>query len=294
MRALLLSASHDYPSTQRLLQVFRDRGHEITHAEPARCELGPGDEGRALRIDGHPAGPFDLVVPRLAKPHLEHTFALLEALRDSGAHLLNPLRGLRAARDKYATFRALRRHNIPTPETTLVRDPDRVGKAADAVGGFPVVMKPLHATQGSGVTVVRDADSARTLLRHFLAAGEGAVFQTRIADLEGGDVRLITAGARVVGAIRRRSAADDFRANLHQGALAEPFAPPDGLRDLASRAAGAVGLRFSGVDALVTRKGFHVLEVNASPGLAGFEKATGLDAAMEMVELAERLLERYH
>ena len=84
-----------------------------------------------------------------------------------------------------------------------------------------------------------------------------------------------------------------LRIDLSAGA-AEPFSPPDALRDLASRAAGAVGLRFAGVDVLVTRKGFQVLEVNGSPGFAGFEKATGIDTAGEVVELGERLLERYH
>jgi len=289
VRVLLLSSSADYYSTRKLLEAFEARGHDIVRADPGRCELGPGKNGVALRIDGAHPKPFDLCIPRLSKPRLEHSFRLLEALEAGSTLLINPLEGLCISRDKFRTFQRLRRDGVPTPDTTLVSDPDRVREAAESVGGFPVVLKPLHATQGSGVTLVREEASASVLLRRFLGHGEGAVFQRFLPEAAGSDLRLITAGPRVLGAMCRRGAIGDFRSNLHQGGWAETYDPPDVLRDLASRAAGALGLRFSGVDVLVTASGFQVLEVNASPGLGGFEKSTGIDVASRVAELAERL-----
>ncbi|MHC5082093.1 MAG: ATP-grasp domain-containing protein [Planctomycetota bacterium] len=290
MRILLLSANAEYYSTRKIRAAFLDRGHEVLHAEPMRCELGPGEDGRALFSAGRLLDPFDVCIPRLSKPHLEHTFHLLEALESQKVLLLNPLPGLQSARNKFKTFEALRRANIPTPDTTLVSDPDRLEAAADRVGGFPVIMKPLHATQGSGVSIVRDASSGRTLLEHFLARGEGAVFQTRIPEAMNGDIRLIIVGPRILGAMRRNVAIGDFRANLHQGGIPEALPPSDALRDLAFRAVGALGLRFAGVDVVQTAKGYQVLEINASPGIEGFEGVTGIDAAVEVVQLTERLL----
>jgi ribosomal protein S6--L-glutamate ligase len=290
MRALLLSASPDYYSTRKILDAFEARNHEIRLADPGNVELGPGGDGRDLAIEGEPAPAFDLCLPRLSKPLLDHIFKILGALDDRGCVLLNSLEGLHASRDKYVTYQRLSREKIPTPSTTLVVDPGRADEAARRVGGFPVVLKPLHATQGSGVTLVRDARTAAVLLERFLSSGEGAVFQTFLPEAAGSDIRLITLGPRILGAMRRRSAIGDFRSNLHQGGSAETYDPPDVLKDLASRAAGALGLRFAGVDVLVTRAGFMVLEVNASPGLGGFEKSTGVDVASKLAEMAERIL----
>jgi ribosomal protein S6--L-glutamate ligase len=290
MKALLLSYREDYYSTRRLLEALRARGHEAVRADPGRCDLGPGDGGRALRIGGTPASGFDFCLPRLSRARLDHTFRVVEALEDSGTLSLNPSASLRQARDKFEVFRVLRAAGLPTPETTLAADPDGASAAAESVGGFPVVMKPLRGTQGTGVSLVRDADTARALLRHYQSRGETAVFQAYVPEAREGDIRLITVGARVLGAIRRKGAEGDFRSNLHQGGSASPWGPSDALRDLASRAAAAFALRFAGVDVILTGREPMVIEVNASPGFGGFETATGVDVAAPVAELAERLL----
>ena len=50
-----------------------------------------------------------------------------------------------------------------------------------------------------------------------------------------------------------------------------------------------MGLDVAGVDLIDAARGPLVLEVNASPGLEGIEKATGVDVAGEIVEFGERL-----
>jgi ribosomal protein S6--L-glutamate ligase len=289
MKVLLLSYREDYYSTRRLLEALRARGHEAVRADPGRCDLGPGDAGRALRIAGAPAPRFDLVVARLARARLDHTFRLVAALEDAGVPSLNPLRALRAARDKFEAFRTLRSAGLPAPETTLAADPEGAAAAAESVGGFPVVIKPPRGTQGSGVVLVRDAAGARAWLRHYQARGETAVLQAYVPEAADGDVRLLVAGGRVLGAILRRGAPGDFRSNLHQGGTAAAWPAPEGLRELATRAAAAFGLRFAGVDAVPGGREPLILEVNASPGFRGFEAATGIDAAAAVAELCERV-----
>jgi ribosomal protein S6--L-glutamate ligase len=289
MKILLLSAREDYYSTRRLAETIRGRGHEVVRADPGCCELGPGEDGRALRIAGSPAAGFHVCIPRLSRLRLDHTVRIVRALGEAGAIPLNPPHGLQTARDKFESFRALRRAGLPTPDTTLAADPEAVAAAVASVGGFPAVMKPLRGTQGTGVVLVRDADSARALLRRCQARGDTAVFQAFVPEAAEGDVRLLTVGARVLGAIRRRGAGGDFRSNLHQGGAASPFAATDALRDLASRAAGVFGLRFAGVDVIFAGREPRVLEVNASPGFQGFEKATGMDVAGAVADLVERL-----
>jgi ribosomal protein S6--L-glutamate ligase len=49
-----------------------------------------------------------------------------------------------------------------------------------------------------------------------------------------------------------------------------------------------MGLAIAGVDMLQSKRGPMVLEVNSSPGLAGIEKATGVDVAGKIVEYIEQ------
>lgn len=65
---------------------------------------------------------------------------------------------------------------------------------------------------------------------------------------------------------------------------------PDPVYERTARAAAqAVGLGVAGVDLLEGRNGPRVMEVNASPGFEGLERATGADVAGRIVEFAERL-----
>jgi ribosomal protein S6--L-glutamate ligase len=261
----------------------------VTVADPGTCELGPGYGGRLLRISGETALGFDLCVPRLSRTWLDHTLRLCRALNESGTLLLNDLDGRAAARDKFEAYRALRKADLPTPDTTLVADPDHVEQAAASVGGFPVVAKPLRCSQGSGVSLHNDAESARVWVMHMKHADEPVLFQSYVRGANF-DVRLVTVGARVLGAMRRTGAEGDFRSNLHQGGSASSFNAPEPLRDLAQRVANVFGLRFSGIDVIFDNGSPRILEVNASPGFEGFQKATGIDVAEAVVAHSERMM----
>ncbi|MNH38943.1 Ribosomal protein S6 modification protein [compost metagenome] len=54
------------------------------------------------------------------------------------------------------------------------------------------------------------------------------------------------------------------------------------------KAATTLGLDVAGVDILRAARGPLVMEVNASPGLEGVEKTTGLDIAGMMIEYIEQ------
>ncbi|EGS6452512.1 30S ribosomal protein S6--L-glutamate ligase [Salmonella enterica] len=59
-------------------------------------------------------------------------------------------------------------------------------------------------------------------------------------------------------------------------------------RDIAIKAAQTLGLDVAGVDILRAARGPLVMEVNASPGLEGIEKTTGVDIAGRMIQWIER------
>ena len=95
-------------------------------------------------------------------------------------------------------------------------------------------------------------------------------------------------GDRVVAAIERRAKEGDFRSNLHRGGVATVAEITLREREIAVQAAQTLGLDVAGVDILRATRGPRVMEVNASPGLEGIEKTTGIDIAGKMIEWIER------
>ena len=104
----------------------------------------------------------------------------------------------------------------------------------------------------------------------------------------GTDIRAIVVGGKVIAAMKRSGAKDDFRSNLHRGGSAEVIKLSPEERSTAIRAAKSMGLNVCGVDMLRSNHGPVVMEVNSSPGLEGVEKATGLDVAGKIIDYLEK------
>ena len=71
------------------------------------------------------------------------------------------LLGVELACDKEATKQILADSGVPVPRGTVVDYPDELADAIDAVGGYPIVVKPLNGNHGRGITLnIEDWDSA--------------------------------------------------------------------------------------------------------------------------------------
>ena len=104
------------------------------------------------------------------------------------------------------------------------------------------------------------------------------------------DLRVLVVNHQAIAAYWRHAGEGEFRSNVHCGGRVEAL-PVDGLiGDLAVKSAKAVGAAICGVDLMPNetseREPFFVLEVNASPGLEGIEKATGELLAERIIKAA--------
>jgi ribosomal protein S6--L-glutamate ligase len=88
--------------------------------------------------------------------------------------------------------------------------------------------------------------------------------------------------------MKRQGKEGEFRSNLHRGGSSRIIELTDEERDVAIRAAKAVGLGVAGVDMLQSSRGPLVLEVNSSPGLEGIEKTTKTDIAGKIIQFIEK------
>ena len=270
------------------MAAARALGAEPRVVDPLRVAVAWQGAARLL-VDGEtaPAAPRH-VIPRIGAASARASLGVLRHLELMGAAPLNPAAAIAVARDKLATAQAMIAAGIPVPASMVVRSAGQLEAALDVVGGLPVVMKVLRGSRGVGVVLLETLEDLRMHAQLLWQAGEEVLLQRFVAEAGRTDIRAIVVGDQVVAAMERRASSGEFRSNVHQGGTVHAVTLARDVAALAVRASRALGLGVGGVDLILAREGPLVLEVNASPGLSGIERATGVDVATAMVQHALR------
>ncbi|MFI5288224.1 MAG: RimK family alpha-L-glutamate ligase [Polyangia bacterium] len=233
-----------------------------------------------IRVQGEPAEHYDLfLTPRAIGDagDAELQLALYQTLAESGALLVNDVDALSTAIDKFRSSWLFARANLASPAVRIAQRWEDARRALAALG--QVVVKPLYGSLGIGVERVSAGEEPKLAA---LFAEHGALYlQAYVAPRL--DVRAFVVGGRVEAAVARRPRPGEFRANIHQGARAEPIAIDADASRLAISATSACGLDYSGVDLLLTDDGPLVLEVNGTPAFRNINAATHRDMAEAIV-----------
>jgi RimK family alpha-L-glutamate ligase len=288
--------------TDELCRALSERGHVgvVVPYEGLVARIGfrggsedprprPSDGSDApLRSEGVPIVEADAVLARIIPSgSLEQIIYRVDALHwieERGVPVINSPRAIERAVDKFYTSALLHEAGLPTVDTVVCE------RAADAMAAVrelgDVVIKPIFGSMGHGITRVSDPEVAFRIVKA-LETTRAVFYVQRAIDHGGRDFRLFVIGGRVLAAIERRAAEDDWRSNVARGAAALPFDPPATWQDLAVRAAAAIDADYAGVDLLADREGrVFVLEVNGIPGWEGLQRATGVDVAGAIVDHA--------
>lgn len=234
---------------------------------------------------------YDAAIPRIGASVSSFGTAVVRQLEQMGVFTLNSAQAIGTSRDKLRAFQILSAHEIAFPPTAFVRDRESARSALEQVGGAPVIIKLTEGSQGAGVILADTKKTAEAIIEAFLVARQDIIVQKFVSESRGHDLRALVVGDRVVAAMRRRAAPDEFRSNVHRGGRTERARLSPELQALALKSAQILGLRVAGVDIIESDDGPLVLEVNSSPGLEGIESATGIDVASAIVEHLEEQIE---
>ncbi|HET6643169.1 MAG TPA: hypothetical protein VFG93_07830 [Gaiellaceae bacterium] len=215
---------------------------------------------------------------------IEPGLHVLSDLARRGVRVLNDAHGLLRAHDKLLTALCLEKAGLTHPRTFLV-DPSEERLPLEP----PFVLKPRFGSWGADVfrcragweveAVVRRVEDRPWFRRH------GAIVQ-ELLPVAGEDLRLLVAGRRVVGAVRRIAAPGEWRTNISLGGTREPIDPPAEACRLGLAAAAAIGADLVGVDLLPVDGGHVVLELN---GAAEFDEGYDLPDGDVYLDAAEAL-----
>lgn len=219
--------------------------------------------------------------------------ALTRVYEARGDVVLNDSTVAATCGDKLATSAALARSGVPTPRTVVAFDPDQALALAEELG-YPLVLKPVVGSWGRMVARCNDRDALEAVLEHKRALGgpdHGVLYLQEHVDKPGRDIRAFVVGDRVIAAIYR--SAEHWITNTARGAVASQCSVDEAIRDIALRAAAAVGGGVVAVDLVESERGLLVLEVNHTMEFRNSIATTGVDIPLAIaryaLEVAQRL-----
>jgi RimK family alpha-L-glutamate ligase len=274
-------------SRNRFEQEAPALGLSVRFLHPENFDLLVDARAPKTYYRNRPLPAPDCFIARTGSETTPFARAVIKQMEASpGVTVINTHDAVVRSRDKLLAHQLLAEASVPFPRTVLARQPADVAKMVRLVGGPPVILKLISGTHGKGVMLGRDLDAIEAALETVWALNETLLIQEYVAERPGTDIRVIVVGGRALGAMRRTAKLGRFRANVHQGAIVEPIVLDERMEWLALRATEAMGLEIAGVDLVEGTDGYSVIEVNSGPGFEGFEKATGVNVAAEMLRYA--------
>ncbi|KAF0973123.1 hypothetical protein FDP41_008627 [Naegleria fowleri] len=271
-------------SQKRIFECAWKANIQVKLMEIGRFEFVVHKGSSNLLYDGTSIDLPQVVIPRLGAKINYYGLAVLRYLEGIPSPLrpliLNTSSSIEVARDKFFTMQRLVAKNIPVPKTCIAKFPLDIQKIENSFA-FPLIFKKASGSQGNGVMLVQD-NAQLADIAELVDPNTQLLIQEFIKDSSGKDIRVIVIGGRAIGAMKR-IANKGFKSNFHQGGRVEPVQLTLELELLAVESAKACCLDIAGVDILFDGDSHKICEVNSSPGFEGFELATGIDVAKEIL-----------
>lgn len=279
MLIYILSRNPELYSTDRLIEAGVDAGHEIRIINHMHCDLLIENGQFSIIYNDEVLKTPDYIVPRIGANVTRYGEKVIRHFEKMGVKTLTPSDGLLNSRDKFRSLQLMTEHQIPMPNTYFSNDLHDAEVVVNTKLQYPFVLKLIEGTQGLGVYLIKTEEQAKQFFDHYSDSDTKVLLQEFIKESSGRDVRVIVAGRKVIAAMERIAPKNEFRSNIHRGAVGHHTTLSDQEKQIAIRAIKSLGLKLGGVDLMRSNRGPLVLEVNSSPGLEGIEKATQIDVA---------------
>lgn len=205
---------------------------------------------------------------------------MLYKLERKGFYMVNPPTAIEHCVDKYDILALLEDVGVPVPRTLATESVNEAIKAFDELGG-DIVVKPIFGSRGQGATRVNDIDIADTIFKA-ITFHHGVIYMQEFVEHGFSDIRAFVLGDQVIASMRR--VAKGWKTNYSQGAQPAATEICDEFKELAVKAAKAVGCKVAGVDILEGPEGPRIVDVNSQPGWKGLQEVAKVNIADELVK----------
>lgn len=278
---------------RRFLEEGAKRGYDVKVFGPSQFDLKcPMVGSNTVWVDSQPQQLPDVVIPRMGVGTTYLGLAVLRHLRRAGVVVLNRAAAVAAVADKLHTFQVLSLEDMPMPKTIFGKCPVDVDLIERELG-FPVVVKTLKGTQGSGVYLSQNPENLRDMTGLLTNEGDESlpvVFQEFIKVSAGRDLRVFVVGKKCVACMERSATDGGFKANISRGGVGKNIPITPEMEKLALDVCRVLDLEIAGVDLLYGDKGYLICEANSAPDFKGLEKFCNVDIPSVIYDHAESLM----
>lgn len=280
---------------KRLLEEADKLSIQLLVLNPDQLDIIVTKEDRkSILVNEVPTQLPDFIIPRMGSGTTYFALAVIRHLERLGVYSVNGSVSIDTVKDKLFTLQILAQSGLPIPKTVLVKFPFQTSIAEDQFS-FPIIVKTLSGSQGSGVFLSTDKNSFSDLMQLIQVTNPSAniILQEFIHKSHGRDLRVLTVGGRVISAMQRISANGNFKANFSIGGKVEKFELTNELEWLVLEITRILQLDVAGIDLLFDENGFKICEVNSSPGFEGMELACSNNVASEILKFVQVRLSRF-
>lgn len=277
----------------RLLEAADHNDIELKILSPEQIDIIVTREDRkSILLDEVPSRLPDFILPRMGASTTYFALAVIRHLERLGVYSVNSSQSIDTVKDKLYTLQILAESNLPIPKTILLKFPveaDIVHKHLK----FPVIVKTLSGSKGSGVFLSTDENTFNDLMQLIDATNRNAniILQEFIETSRGRDLRVLTIGGQVVSAMERIANGGNFKANFSIGGNALKYKVSPEVERIGSEISRILNLDVAGIDLLFDKQGFKICEVNSAPGFRGMEQCCDIDIADSIFRFIKKKLE---
>jgi gamma-F420-2:alpha-L-glutamate ligase len=280
---------------RRFIAEGAEAGIDVKIYNPTQFDLLVTDKERdSILIDGTPTP-----LPDCCFPYLHHgdrsyfSLSIIRQLERLGVKIFNTASTIEMVADKLHTHQVLAENGLPTPATMLAKFPVDIDLIERTIG-FPVVVKTLLGSNGSGVFLIENADAFHDLMELIGETNPNIqiIFQQFVAHSKGRDIRVFVVDGEVVASMERRARDGGFKANYSTGGTVTEFVADQAAIDMAVMTAKILDIQVAGIDLLFTAEGYTICEANTFPGFKGLEEACDVNVPKKIFDAMRRHLER--
>ena len=268
----------------RFLENAKEMNIELEILKPDQFDLiVTREDKKSILVNDQPTSLPDFIIPRMGAGTTYFALAVIRHLERLGIFSVNSAESIEIVKDKLYSQQILAQYDLPVPKTMLLKFPVDVELVAKHLG-FPVIVKMLSGSQGSGVFLAHTKTQFLDLMHIIENANKNAniILQEFIESSHGKDLRVFTVGGRVIGCMKRESSTGDFKANFSAGGTVEEFPLNSEIEWLATQTSKLLNLDVAGIDLLFDGDHYKICEANSAPGFKGFESCINVNAASEI------------
>jgi len=270
---------------QRLVDEFEKQGVKIRVVNPKDVDIFVDrDDRKSIIVEGKTRPLPDFVLPRTGSGTTYFIKAIIRHMERLGVVMINGSDAIDNVKDKLYSQQILGQSNLPVPKTMLVKHPINLELVENNLK-YPMIVKTLSGSYGSGVFLVEDRKQFRQLMKmaELTKPSYNIILQEFIQDSYGKDLRVLVVNGKVVGCMMRQSVDGDFRANITRGGEAIPYQVDEDIEWIAGECSRLLNLDIAGVDLLFNEGTYTICEVNSAPGFEGMEKFTKVNVGEKIV-----------